>query len=135
MPGDEMSETFALDISKFAKKFGIEANVVARKIIFDIQRDVMLATPVDTGMLRSSWFVGIGTPSTAKAMVPDAGAAAKGQAQAALGAFKWGNTAYITNNLPYAHRIEFEGWSHTKAPAGMVRITVARYQAQFGRWS
>lgn len=135
MPGESMSESFSLDISKFAKKFGIEANVVARKIIFDIQRDVMLATPVDTGMLRSSWFVGINTPSSARATAPDSGVAAKSQAQAALGAFKWGNTAYITNNLPYASGIEFERWSHTKAPAGMVRITVARYQAQFGRWS
>ncbi|GAA0773657.1 hypothetical protein GCM10009108_04090 [Castellaniella ginsengisoli] len=32
---------------------------------------------------------------------------------------------YITTALAYARRIEYEGWSHTKAPAGMVRISIA----------
>lgn len=127
--------TFAIDISKFSKKFGINANTAARKIILDIQRDTMLATPVDTGMLRSSWFVGIGAEPSGQAAAPDMGASAMSGAVSTLGSFKWGNTVYLTNNLPYANRIEFEGWSHTKAPAGMLRITVARYQAQIGRWS
>ncbi|WP_162455859.1 hypothetical protein [Pseudoxanthomonas kalamensis] len=32
----------------------------------------------------------------------------------------------MANNLPYANRIEYDGWSHTKAPAGMVRVSFAR---------
>lgn len=35
---------------------------------------------------------------------------------------------YLTNSLPYAHRIEFDGWSHTQAPQGMVRLNVTRFQ-------
>lgn len=128
--------TFALDIGKFARKFGIQGNTVARKIIFDIQRDTMLASPVDTGALRSNWFVGLNSPpSTMDPDLSDGGARAKTGAAAALKPFAWGNTVYMANNLPYAHKIEFEGWSHTQAPQGMLRITVARYQAQFGRWS
>jgi hypothetical protein len=34
---------------------------------------------------------------------------------------------FLSNSLPYAARIEFDGWSHTKAPQGMVRRNVARF--------
>lgn len=33
---------------------------------------------------------------------------------------------YLSNTLPYAHRIEYDGWSHTKAPQGMLRKNMAR---------
>jgi hypothetical protein len=36
-----------------------------------------------------------------------------------------GQTIYITNSLPYAYRLEYEGWSKVKTPAGMVRVTLA----------
>ena len=36
-----------------------------------------------------------------------------------------GNVVYLTNNLPYAQRLEYEGWSK-QAPAGMVRVNMAR---------
>ena len=126
--------SFSIDLTKFATKFGIQSDVAARKIIFDIQSDVMKATPVDTGLLRSSWFVGIGSEPTAKASQADSGANARGQAATTMAAFKWGQTVYLTNNLPYANFIEFGG-STVKAPAGMLRVTVARYQASMGRWS
>jgi hypothetical protein len=128
--------TFALDISRICNKFGINAHTVARKIILDIQRETMQATPVLNGFLRSNWFVGITTPpNTVNPKLSDGGASARNQAAGTLNGFKWGQTIYLTNNLPYANRIEFQGWSHTKAPSGMLRVTVARYQAQFGRWS
>lgn len=133
MPGAQVSG-FALDIGRFARKFGIQADAAARKVILDIQADVMKATPVDTGLLRSSWFVGMGTPSAQKATTPDSGKSAQGLAASTLAGFKWGATVYLTNNLPYANFIEFGG-SKVKAPEGMLRVTVARYQAQFGRWS
>jgi hypothetical protein len=130
-----MSETFALDISRFAKKFGIAADTAARKLVLDIQRDVMLATPVDTGLLRSSWFVGIGVEPGDTPATPDQGAAAKAQAVSTLAGFHWGDTVYLTNNQVYAYPIEFLGHSKVKAPAGMLRVTVARYQAAMGRWA
>lgn len=126
---------FAIDISRVCTKFGINAHTAARKIILDIQRDVMLATPVLNGFLRSNWFVGMGAPpSTSRPALSDSGASANSQAVGTLAAFRWGQTVYLTNNLPYASFIEFGG-STVKAPAGMLRVTVARYQAQFGRWS
>jgi len=32
----------------------------------------------------------------------------------------------MSNNLPYAYKIEYDGWSHTKAPKGMVRKNFIR---------
>ncbi len=38
----------------------------------------------------------------------------------------FGNVYYLTNNVPYIRRLEYEGWS-TQAPSGMLRVTVARF--------
>ena len=129
-----MSQSFALDISRFAKRFGVQADDAARKVIFDIQNRVMQATPVDTGLLRSSWFVGLGAEPSDCPTAPDNGATAKNAAVSTLAAFRWGNTVYLTNNQVYAYPIEFLGHSKVKAPAGMLRVTVASYQAAMGRW-
>ena len=43
-----------------------------------------------------------------------------------VAALKGGGVTFMANNLPYAHRLEFEGWSR-QAPEGMVRRTVARF--------
>nr|WP_286948259.1 hypothetical protein [Pseudomonas sp. UBA6718] len=37
-------------------------------------------------------------------------------------------TIWVTNNIIYGPRLEFEGWS-SQAPAGMVRISVAEFQS------
>jgi len=37
------------------------------------------------------------------------------------------NVLWLANSLPYAHRVEYEGWSR-QAPEGMVRRNVARIQ-------
>ena len=129
-----MSQTFALDIASFGKKFGVQAEAAARKLALDIQADTMQATPVDTGLLRSSWFVGIGAEPTDLPTTPDEGVAAIASAAERLATFKFGQTIYLTNNQVYAGPIEF-GHSKVKAPEGMLRVTVARYQAAMGRWS
>lgn len=40
-------------------------------------------------------------------------------------------TLYLVNNQKYAGRVEFDGWSHTKAPQGMVRRNVRRFHMLF----
>jgi hypothetical protein len=35
---------------------------------------------------------------------------------------------FLTNNLPYALRLEY-GWSKNQAPAGMVGLAVAEFQS------
>ena len=50
---------------------------------------------------------------------------------AAFLAVKAGGVEYITNNLPYAERLEY-GYSQ-QAPAGMVRVTAARFRELLAR--
>jgi hypothetical protein len=79
------------------------------------------------GRFRGNWMFSIGSPdNTTTEEVDPSGR--KSTARIVDGAieFKAGDTAYITNSLPYAIPLEF-GHSH-QAPGGMVRITVARFQ-------
>jgi hypothetical protein len=79
------------------------------------------------GRFRGNWMFSIGSPdsSTTETVDPNG---TKSTARIVAGAleFKAGDTAYITNSLPYAIPLEF-GHS-TQVPGGMVRITVARFQ-------
>lgn len=79
------------------------------------------------GRFRGNWMFSIGRPdNTTTDEVDPSGR--KSTARIVDGAieFKAGDTAYITNSLPYAIPLEF-GHSH-QVPGGMVRITVARFQ-------
>lgn len=127
-----MISTLSLNLEKLTKDIGVRAEVAVRKIALDVQRDLMAATPVHTGLLQSSWFIGVGTEPADKPIKPDGGEAARNRAFQTLAAWKYGDTIWITNNQVYAVSIEF---GHSKqAPAGMARLTVARYQAMAGRW-
>lgn len=79
------------------------------------------------GRFRGNWMFSIGSPdnSTTDEVDPTERNASARITNGAL-EFKAGETAYITNSLPYAIPLEY-GHS-TQAPGGMVRITVARFQ-------
>ena len=96
---------------------------VAAELFGSIIRD----TPVDEGLLRANWQPTIGAPADGTTEAKDKqGGATISAAQSTALQVGLGQTVYLTNNLPYAHRVEFEGWSHTKAPRGMVRINIQR---------
>ena len=118
--------TFSLDVSKFAEKAGKEADKVVREICLNLYKDITYGTPVDTGRARANWFTSIDAPSGATIEFEGGGVAA-----GALGisrsmpdiAKATGNILWMTNNLPYIYRLEYEGWSK-QAPRGMVRIAI-----------
>lgn len=100
---------------------------IFRKSIIDLTSDIISDTPVDTGRLKNNWFPSVGAASeqTTEATANEAGDRAEKCAQNELTLDK---TFYFTNNLPYALRIEFEGWSKVKAPQGMVRRNAIRWE-------
>lgn len=78
------------------------------------------------GRFRGNWYVSIGSKSNATSKKVDPGGGdtiARGES--VLVSAKAGPPIYITNNLPYAVRLEY-GWSK-QAPGGMVRIAVAEF--------
>ena len=113
---------FALDLGKFAQKAGKNADKAVKKVCFDLTSAIIFDTPVDTGRLRANWQASIGIPLLSTLDSTDkSGNDTLASTMAAINKAA-GNIFYLTNNLPYAYRIEFEGWSKVKAPKGMVRI-------------
>ena len=100
---------------------------IFKKSVIDLTSDIISDTPVDTGRLKNNWIPSTGAASeqTTEATANEAGDRAEKCAQNELTLDK---TFYFTNNLPYAFRIEFEGWSKVKAPQGMVRRNAIRWK-------
>lgn len=114
-------------IENFSAKAQEKALKIFKKSVIDLTSDIISDTPVDTGRLKNNWFSSVGAASeqTTEATANEAGDRAEKCAQNELTLDK---TFYFTNNLPYAFRIEFEGWSKVKAPQGMVRRNAIRWK-------
>lgn len=114
----------------YAARQGVRADTVIRKAIGETSKRVILRTPVDTGRARANWQATIGAPASGEVNAVGAQAAIA-QAESAA-AQAPGQVFWLVNNLPYINRLEFEGWSR-QAPAGMLRVSVAEFQAQIER--
>lgn len=118
--------TFAAQLEAFAQKTRIRLDQVVRKVAFDLTSSIVQMTPVDTGLARSSWFIGDTQTQDISASGSPNGAASLARAASFAATVKAGGTFYVFNNLPYIMALEY---GHSKqAPAGMARITVARWQ-------
>jgi len=118
---------FELQLRAFAEKAGENADLVVRKVIVDVYAELILKSPVDTGRFRANWIYSVN--AKASGMVATAGTTlaptpAPDAPEVAAEAF--GKVHYLTNNLPYAQRLET---GHSKqAPSGLVGLTVIRWQ-------
>lgn len=93
--------------------------------------DIISDTPVDTGRLKNNWFPSVDVASTET--TEQTADTARARLETAVSQeYKLDKVFYFTNNLPYAYRIEFEGWSK-KAPQGMVRRNIVRWNTYFRR--
>ena len=141
-----MAMSFSLQIKDFVKTVKVREEVVVRKLAFGLLEGVVKMSPVGNpelwkrpvkgyvgGRFRANWQVGINAPVVGTLETKDkSGSAtlAKGR-QVLSGVKAGGGIIYITNNLPQAVPLEF---GHSKqAPVGMVRVTVARYQAMLDK--
>jgi hypothetical protein len=129
--------TFSLDIKAFAERAEKNADEVISKVCLDLLSDIVLNTPVDTGRARANWQCSIGSPASGEVSFDaDAGSGitAPRESAASARAIADGSAAiasaprnifWISNNLPYIYRLEFEQWSK-QAPNGMVRLAINR---------
>lgn len=121
-----MSATFGLDLRAFSQKTGIRMDQVLRKVVLDMTGELAELTPVDTGLAKNNWFWGRERLDSVETNPDKSGAASSARASAFAATIQGGGVFYITNNLPYIIPLEY---GHSKqAPAGMARITVARWQ-------
>lgn len=98
-----------------------------RIVILKLFSAVIKDTPVLSGRLRGNWQTTINSPATGVIGIRDE-VAAVAEVQHMAAQSNGSDVVILRNNLPYAYRIEFDGWSSVKAPQGMMRRNVARFQ-------
>jgi hypothetical protein len=114
------NDRFRRNIAKRVDKASRKLEMAMQAVLVEIDARLVNMSPVDTGRFRANWYAGNGninyttTENTTKRTN-----------ETEIKALKiTGQTVFLTNSLPYAYRLEYEGWSK-QAPSGMVRITVA----------
>lgn len=97
------------------------------KHLIKTQAKLARDNPVDTGRMASSWFIGKDNPN--RAVRPDGWAepgAKRVEVERFNGRIEFDGTWYISNNLPYAHRVAYDSkWSKggRTGPAWFTQIT------------
>lgn len=119
--------SFSSDVEAYAKKAGASLDETSRAIVLELFGSVIKDTPVDTGRAKGNWQTTIGAPAsgTVDRLGESEALADVSQQTASFGA---GKVIYLSNNLPYIYRLEYDGWSQ-QAPGGMLRKNVARIQS------
>jgi len=98
-----------------------------RDVVIQVGETLINLSPVDTGRFKGNWQFTIGQPSTHSLDNYDkTGEERIAALTAQMGALEYGQVVWLVNNLVYAIPLEY-GHSQ-KAPEGMVRITLTRFQ-------
>lgn len=118
--------SFTSDTKDFNLKFIEGAEDTVRGTTIKLWQAIIKSSPVREGRFRGNWFASGEKQSSKKTLKTDkdgsktvANATNKVLKQKDVSAFT------LTNNLPYAQRLEY-GYSD-QAPAGMVRVNVKRF--------
>lgn len=119
--------SFAETMAAFAEQTREAIDDVFREVVIEIGTSVIRLSPVDTGRFKGNWQFTIGSPSNQSLDTVDkAGHETIAALVAQVSSLEAGQIAYIVNNLVYGVPLEY-GHS-AQAPAGMVQITLARFQ-------
>ena len=118
---------FTMDVQAFIAKAKKNPETVMRSVSLKLFSAIIKASPVDTGRFRGNWQTTGVTPATGlvAGVDPTGNKAVNSAATFITNAPGW-DTFTLTNNLPYAERLEY-GWSK-QAPTGIVRVNVIRFQ-------
>lgn len=116
---------------KAAKNLTVVQGVLFhKKISLEVLRGVVEMSPVKTGRFRGNWQLGLDLKPTSEIPMPEAKDRDPFiEGLGAIAPLRFGQTVWITNNVPYAIPLE-EGHSK-QAPVGMVKVTLARIGAGF----
>lgn len=121
--------SLASDLRRFAQKSNQKMETVIKSSLIRVGSSIVVKSPVDTGRFKNNWLSAYGTIDTTVTQAVDlSGSAAIGRLTEKASGVNVGETFYFTNSLPYAERLEYEGWSE-QAKAGMVRVSVASWES------
>ncbi len=120
---------FGKEMRAIAKRMNRRVEDVAAEVLIDTFTSIIERTPVDTGRLQGEWQTTVQNPAGSQT----------GQRPQAAAVIELVSTIddpdlyFFSNNMPYAARIEFDGWSRVKAPEGMVRVSLEETAATLRR--
>ena len=138
------------DISKLitdvAQKYNRGIDDVVEDVAVSLSQKIIERTPVGQpstwespgsappgyvgGRARANWFPAINSPSddtTESTSTNESASRITGIQKEIVG-----NVYYLTNNLPYIRRLEYDNWSK-QAPRGMVRVTLREALSELRR--
>ena len=125
--------SFESDLRKFAAKTGLGMDKTVRGVTIAMGNSLIEKSPVDTGRFRGNWQHSTGAPTVGPLQTTDStGSQTKAKLNASIATVEAGNIEYVVNNLPYAIPLEY-GHSKIQAPAGMVRVTVAKFRENLAK--
>jgi len=138
---------FADQVEAFAKKTGQKVIDVRRGTALSVFGDIVTRTPVGNasawenpglwrslefvtgsyvgGGLRANWQASIGAPASGT-VNSTSESTSRGSISKAAAMLRGDSPIYLTNNLPYAQRIE-DGYSK-QAPTGMVKVSIRAFK-------
>lgn len=121
--------SFSQDLDKATLNLAGYAEEMVRGTLFSLASRIIKESPVDTGRFRGNWQASLNAPKQGKLQRLDrTGGGAINDMSSVVMSLKMGQTFYLTNNLPYARRLEY-GYSK-QAPSGFLRINVMRVQSE-----
>ncbi len=95
-----------------------------KRVALQVDRLVVLDTPVDTGRARSNWIASIDQPVTFEidqGVFDKSGSSAIAQGFAVISQVRSGQSIYISNNVPYIGRLNDPGGSRKTTPGFIQR--------------
>ena len=120
---------FSLDISKWINESKQDINIVTKAAALKLFSDIVYDTPVDTGHLAYNWQASVNSPPSGTREGTDkdkSGTISQIESEVNKYDYSKNNQIWLTNNIEYAMKIEY-GDSRIKAPKGMVRINIRRW--------
>lgn len=134
--------TLGIDISKIIAKAKGNGEAVARHVGLSLDTKAIIKTPADQGTAKNRWAVGLNMIDGAEYGDDKSGVEAIARGSRELSKYKIGDTIYVTNNIPYIHKLEFGlygdgpktiGGYSIQAPQGFVRITYQEVSSDLER--
>ena len=121
--------SLASDLRRIAANKKSDMEKIVRASAFQLGAEVVPMTPVKEGRLINNWNSSIGSiDDSTSDDTSKSGSASLSKLESKISSIDMGATFNFSNSMPYAARIEYDGWSEI-AKDGIVRVAVLRWDS------
>lgn len=128
---------FHIQMNGIMRMFPTKAKALLKKGFFDLLKRIIKATPVDKGQARAGWMAagyayGMSSSVLNEGANPDPTAQAEGLEESEYEFNDKGKNIFESVTNTVAHIVPLEYGHSGKAPAGMVRVSIAQMKGKLG---